>query len=139
MNSQEVLAAAGGRTIVVGEEHERRSCLHAATKLMRAAHKNGYRIHGVELPHESRFRHVGLDEMCALVRCRGKRHLCKHDSDGSIRENKYWHIQQAQALGWDVVSLDPYHYDYLKERYFIRRDPVICRAIVTYGPMIAVV
>lgn len=139
MNIDQVLDVAKGRTIILDEHHEDRKCLNIALKLIRAAHRVGYRHHGVELPRESRFRHRGFVEMAALVRRVGDGNIRERERSGELRENKFWHIQQALALKWEVSALDPYHYDYLKEKYFLRRDPAIYRNILENGKMIAIV
>jgi hypothetical protein len=139
MNATEVVVAAISRTIVVGEDHWKKSCRRKILALMRAAHEAGYRTLGVEVSASgSTLTHPysGLDEMVTLLKRLGKRRL--KDEKGRARlMNMHWYVQEALRLKWEIVALDEHHWDWRKNKYFKRRNPALARAIDSGDQMIA--
>ncbi len=151
MGADEVLAAARGETIIVGENHADRAGLQAALVLIRAAHERGYRMLGVETASVGKGPYSGLREELEHLRAIGpegtltefdpRSSLDDRPGAGGPRMNRYWQMQEALRLGWRVVAFDPYHWNWMRETeegYCDSREPAMADAILRHGPMIAV-
>lgn len=152
---EKTLVEAVGRGIVVGESHTDRTGLKTVLELMRAAHEVGYRTLGVEVSIEGvrlgKKRLWGLkDELCFL-RLTGYKKLSQYDkysylepdhTGKSPRMNRHWHMQLALSLGWNIIAIDPHHFNWRSgtaDGYFYSRDTAIAKSIREYGQMISVV
>ncbi len=146
------LDLAGGRTIVVGEHHADRKGLLAILRLMEEAHLDGYRTLGLEICRESRGSIPGFDEELAFVNGHLDGALEEYDALSYLsprkdetekpRVNRQWQMQLALKLGWDIVPIDPHHWEHLSEDergYFDRREPAMSEEIRKNRPMVAVV
>lgn len=151
VNVAYVLAEARGRSIVIGEHHADREGLQVTLALISRAHDAGYRTLGVEMCEEGRGKYRGLHDEIAFIGERLDEDLDERDEltylDGipdndKPRFNRHWQIQAALRLGWKVVSIDPHHWNHLREDecgYIHSREPAMAEAIRGRGPMIAVI
>jgi hypothetical protein len=144
------LAEARGRTIVVGELHADREGLRATLALMSKAHEVGYRKLGVEVSEEGLGKYRGLRDEIAFIGRQLDEELDERDEltyldavpgNDKPRFNRHWQIRTALRLGWEIVPVDPRHWDHLSDDecgYITSREPAMAEAILRHGPMIAV-
>lgn len=144
------LVMAAGRSIVIGENHRDREGLRSVLTLMRQAHERGYRVLGVEACEESDGPYSGLLEELDMLRRRGAGELGEFDDRSSLdvepgrgkpRMNRHWQMREALRLGWRIVPIDPFHWNWQREDafgYLHSREPSMAEAIRRRGPMIAI-
>lgn len=150
VSTAEILDKAAGRSIIVGENHGDREGLQAALGLIRLAHERGYRLLGVEVCEESDGPYSGLLEELEMLRRLGTGALTESDvrsslddkpGQGKPRMNRQWQMREALRLGWRIVPIDPFHWNWQQENafgYLHSREPSMAEAIRRRGPMIAV-
>lgn len=127
MNPKQVLEAAAGRTIIVGEHHIDRKGCEAVIALIEAADasRTGTRVLGVELSEEGykyEDRHLrGLKEELDYLRSlKSMEEIPSYDDEFSYGNpdatghaptfNRLRQMKRALELGWKVVALDPKHW-----------------------------
>lgn len=151
VNVAYALAEARGRSIVVGEHHADREGLQVTLALISRAYDAGYRTLGVEICEDGHGKYRGLRDEIAFIREHLDEELDERDEltclggapgNDKPRFNRHWQIQAALRLGWNVVSIDPRHWNHLSEDeygYITSREPAMAEAIRARGPMLAVV
>lgn len=152
---KEIIENAGQRSIIVGEHHGDRQGLQAILEIISAAHETGYKTLGVEVSidgckwGEKQLR--GLKGELEYLRSLGDGNISQDDEFSSLepdhtgkrpRMNRYWQMQRALHLGWDIISIDPYHWNWMRENtdgYFESRERAMANIIRKEKPMISVV
>ncbi|GEM_PF-5965607 len=152
---KELIEKAAGRSIIIGEHHADRESLLAIRKIIYAAHEVGYRTLGVEVSNdgcEYKGRQLlGLKGELKYLSSVGLSALSEYDELSSLdpdqtgknpRMNRYWQMQQALYLRWNIVSFDPHHWNWINETpegYFETREPAMVERIKEIGSMVGVV
>jgi len=146
----QAVAGADGGSVIIGENHSDREGLRLIVALMAAAHERGYRTLGVEVCWESSGSYRGLTEELELLRGPESGSLTEHDDRSYLdadasgvkpRMNRHWYMRAALQLGWNVIPIDPHHWNWVQETadgYLDSREPAMAEAIRSQGPMIAV-
>lgn len=143
------------RSIIVGEHHGDRQGLQATLEIISAAHQAGYNTLGVEVSIDGckwgEKQLLGLKGELEYLRFLGDGNLSQDDEFSSLepdhtgkrpRMNRYWQMQQALRLGWNIISIDPYHWNWMREDtygYFDSRERAMADIIQKEKLMISVV
>ncbi|HSD12630.1 MAG TPA: hypothetical protein VLC10_03660 [Patescibacteria group bacterium] len=150
LSPADAVAEAHGRPMLIGEHHADRGALPGIVAVIAAAHERGYRTLGVEVCMESGGAHSGLAEELETLRLLGDAELDERDPRSSLdpdasgarpRMNRYWYVREALRFGWNVVPIDPRHWNWMRgdeDGYRHSREPAMAEAIRDGGRMVAV-
>ena len=156
MSPAEILEKADGRTIVLGEVYTDREARDASLALIQEAHEKGYKVLGVEVSEDGFEGYGGLpglkDDLKYLQELGLETPLDEYDPKSCVppvdeegnrpRINRYWQMQEALRLGWDIVSIDPNHWNWTQqtaEGYTTSREPQMMEEIEKHENMVAIV
>lgn len=120
----QLIAEAGGRSVLIGEQHLNRINRDVILEIIRSAHEAGYRTLGVEVSPGGRYRpdgsldRWGLEEELEYLRAHLYEDLPEEDphsfmakGEVRIRMNRHWEEQLALQLGWEIRALDPHYFN----------------------------